>query len=242
MKKRYDEKGNVIYYYESIPSRIMCEQIEFKRLNPAAARAKHDEYIAKFVMDGTDVPLHERFDRHRGFKRPRHKYVQWLAYQGRLDGIFSKEIIEEAKKGFVPKDYNVHHRVPLSFGGENDMSNFVLIEQSVHRMIHTYMLDVFQSRLPEVPVGVEVPDGQKRFVILPKLPRVMTPNDVPKYLRLFSERPKQKMPKSFFIHPQVEEQTKANNPTPTKVLPLQKGRFMHAVRNFWQDLKGIHVR
>lgn len=241
MKKRYDEKGNVIYYYESIPSRIVCEQIEFKRLSPEAARAKHDEYIAKFVMDGMDVPLHERFDRHRGFKRPRHKYVQWLAYRGKLDGIFSKEIIEDAKKGFVPKDYNVHHRVPLSFGGENDMSNFVLIEQSVHRMIHTYMLDVFQSRLPEVPAGIEVPDGQKRFVILPKLPRVMTPHDVPKYLRVFAERPKKKMPKEFFVHP-PREQTKANNPTPTKVLSLQKGRFMHAVRNFWQDLKGIHVR
>ena len=231
MQKRYDENGNVIYFYESIPSRIECEQIEFKRLSPTAARAKHDEYISRYVMGGEDVPLAERFDRHRGFKRPRHKFVQWLAYQGRLDGIFTKEIIADAKKGFVPKGYNVHHRVPLSFGGQNDMSNFVLIEQSVHRMIHTYMLDVFQSRLPEVPDGKEVPEGQKRFVILPKLPKVMTPNDVPKYLRLFGERPKKKIPAAFFVHPPKNDGVSA------------KGSwFKRGLGTIYRHLNHLHVR
>ena len=49
----------------------------------------------------------------------RKAFIKWCAYQGYFDEVFTKQEIKQAKKGQLPKDCNIHHKIPLS--GSNDL-------------------------------------------------------------------------------------------------------------------------
>lgn len=91
-------------------------------------------------------------------------FVQWCAYKGLLDDDFTEEQIERAKKGKLPKEYNIHHITPLSGAGKdnqeiNSFQNLCIISKKLHEYINKYYFD------PQIK--------QKReTLIIPYLPQI----------------------------------------------------------------------
>lgn len=89
----------------------------------------------------------------------RKAFVMWCAYEGYFDGVFTKSEIKKAKKGELPKDCNIHHKVPLSgtYDSEyvNSFENLVVIHKKTHERINR---DIFQPQLNPImtaPFGTQ---------------------------------------------------------------------------------------
>lgn len=90
------------------------------------------------------------------------KFVKWLYRKGFLDAYQDKINLERAKRGKIPHGFDVHHIVPLSGGGTNHVSNFCLIERSLHKFINKKCFDpaVRNLRTGE-SVDIDLPDFPK---------------------------------------------------------------------------------
>lgn len=83
----------------------------------------------------------------------------WCAYEGLFDSILSKNEIERAKHGSLPKDLNVHHKVPLSGSRDlfiNDFSNLTVIHKRTHEFINKYVFAPQLRNLYDKPFGYEI--------------------------------------------------------------------------------------
>ncbi len=102
--------------------------------------------------------MRKEFD-HRNMNQ---KFVKWLYRKGFLDAYRDKINLERAKRGKIPHGFDVHHIVPLSGGGTNHVSNFCLIERSLHKFINKKCFDpaVRNLRVGE-SVDIELPDFPK---------------------------------------------------------------------------------
>jgi len=91
-----------------------------------------------------------------------HKFVKWLYRKGYLHAYTHKINLERAKRGKIPKGFDVHHIIPLSGGGTNHVSNLCLIEQSLHKFLNK---KCFDPALRTIKIGetveIDVPDLPK---------------------------------------------------------------------------------
>ena len=86
-------------------------------------------------------------------------FVMWCAYEGLFDGVLTKNEIEAAKKGALPKDLNVHHKMPLSGSMDlfvNDFSNLTVIHKNTHDFINKYVFAPQLRQLYDKPFGTEI--------------------------------------------------------------------------------------
>lgn len=99
--------------------------------------------------------LRKEFDRRDMNK----KYVKWLYRKGYLTPFSHIINLERAKRGKIPHGFDVHHIVPLSGGGTNHVSNFCLIERSLHKFINKKCFEpALRGRKIGETVEVDVPD------------------------------------------------------------------------------------
>lgn len=67
--------------------------------------------------------------------------------------------MDRISKGKLPRGFDIHHIVPLSGGGTNDLSNLCLIEKSLHRFLNRHCFD---PALKNIHLGetveINVPD------------------------------------------------------------------------------------
>ena len=95
----------------------------------------------------------------------RQAFVIWCAYEGLFDECFTKQEIEQAKRGVLPNDCNVHHRVPLS-GCDNEsvhyFDNLTVIHVKTHERINREIFAPQLRRILNEPYGtvttLEVPE------------------------------------------------------------------------------------
>lgn len=92
-------------------------------------------------------------------------FVMWCAYEGYFDGVLLPKEIEKAKKGCLPDDLNIHHKVPLSGSVDlfiNDFTNLTVIHRKTHEFINKYVFAPQLRQLYDKPFGteieIEVPD------------------------------------------------------------------------------------
>lgn len=90
----------------------------------------------------------------------RKAFVMYCAYEGFFDGVLSKSEIKKAKKGQLPKDLNIHHKMPLSGTYDSDFvnsfENLVVIHKNTHERINR---DIFQPQLNPImlaPFGTQI--------------------------------------------------------------------------------------
>lgn len=89
----------------------------------------------------------------------RRAFICWLAYEGFFNGLFTKKEIKEAKKGKLPPDCNIHHKMPLSGWDDekvNSFANLVVIHKKTHERINR---EIFQPQLNPIikaPVGTQI--------------------------------------------------------------------------------------
>lgn len=89
----------------------------------------------------------------------------WLAYEGFFNGVFTKHEIKKAKKGQLPADCNIHHKMPLSGWDDervNSFDNLVVIHKKTHERINR---EVFQPQLNEL---MKAPYGTKIEIDIPE--------------------------------------------------------------------------
>lgn len=103
---------------------------------------------------------HRRFfDRH-----VRKAFVQYLAYTNWFDGVLTEKEIIEAKKGYLPKDLDIHHIFPLS-GSEskdvNSFTNLTVLHKSTHLAINR---NIFDPQLKDIS---SMPEGKTREIYIP---------------------------------------------------------------------------
>lgn len=92
-------------------------------------------------------------------------FIMWCAYEGYFDGVLTHNEIEKAKRGYLPNDLNVHHKIPLSGSSElfiNDFTNLAIIHKKTHEFINRYVFAPQIRQLINKPYGseinIEVPD------------------------------------------------------------------------------------
>ena len=108
----------------------------------------------------------EKSKRHRQFydRRVRKAFIKYLAYSGWFDGVLEEKEIEEAKKGYLPPDLDVHHIFPLS-GSESmevhSFTNMSVIHKSTHLAINR---QIFYPQLKDVS---SMQEGETREIIIP---------------------------------------------------------------------------
>ena len=86
-------------------------------------------------------------------------FVMWCAYEGYFDGVLSRDEIDRAKKGCLPDDLNVHHKIPLSGSSElfvNDFTNLTVIHKKTHEFINKYVFAPQLRQLYDKPFGTEI--------------------------------------------------------------------------------------
>lgn len=99
--------------------------------------------------------LRKEFDR----RKLNRVFVRYLYRKGLLDKYAHVINLSRAEKGKIPHGFDVHHIVPLSGGGQNKLSNFCLIEKSLHKFINK---KCFEPALRGIKIGqtvaIELPD------------------------------------------------------------------------------------
>lgn len=89
----------------------------------------------------------------------RKAFVMWLAYEGYFDGVFTKSEICKAKKGTLPSDCNIHHKVPLSGCNDlmvNDFCNLTVLHKNTHEFINKYIFSPQLKPIQTAPFGTEI--------------------------------------------------------------------------------------
>lgn len=89
--------------------------------------------------------------------RVRTAFICWCAYEGFFDGVLTEQEIRKAKRGQLPKDLNIHHRMPLSGKdeGANEFNNLTVIHKETHEYINRYVFSPQLKPYINEPYGTE---------------------------------------------------------------------------------------
>ncbi len=109
-------------------------------------------------------PEKSKWQRQYYDRRIKKAFVKYLAYSSWFDGVLEEKEIEEAKKGYLPPDLDVHHIFPLS-GSESmevhSFTNMSVIHKSTHLAINR---QIFYPQLKDVS---SMQEGETREIIIP---------------------------------------------------------------------------
>ena len=89
----------------------------------------------------------------------RKAFVMWCAYEGYFDGVFTKAEIKKAKKGQLPNDCNIHHKMPLSGTAEpyvNEFENLVVLHKNTHEELNKYIFAPQLKAIQNAPFGTQI--------------------------------------------------------------------------------------
>jgi hypothetical protein len=108
----------------------------------------------------------ERVKENRNFYKShvRTAFIAWCAYKGYLDSVLTKYEVERAKKGHLPKDLNIHHKMPLSGmdEGVNEFNNLTIIHKETHEYINRYVFS------PQLKPYINEPYGTTFEIDIPE--------------------------------------------------------------------------
>ena len=106
------------------------------------------------------------------------KIIRTFAKKGWLDGFLTETEVKMAQRtGKLPSDYNLHHFVPIEFGGTNDISNICVMDKRLHQVLHQYQLDLIRTNWmnkSSTPAYLYVPN-QHHVITLDKAGVFFTP-------------------------------------------------------------------
>ena len=115
-------------------------------------------------VDAKDVKTKNHEFRRAGRDSIKAKFLRHIAEKGYLDGILDEEAIATCKKGYCPKGYDVHHVIPLAFGGKNEFGNFCLIERRAHQILNRRLFD---KMLPIIDAFTKDERNEARVLYMP---------------------------------------------------------------------------
>lgn len=147
--------------------------------------------------------LRHEFTRN-GLNSIKSDFLRQLAASGSMTGMFDEESIQLASKGLCPAGYDVHHIVPLSFGGKNRQNNFCLINRNAHRISNRRVFNEMARVLEKAQQ-----DGETRpiYMEIPKFPAVVDTKSVYDYFKT-KEQTEREVKISFLRYLQDKQKVK----------------------------------
>ncbi len=88
----------------------------------------------------------------------------------------AKEYFFARAKGYLPARYNVHHKCPLSCGGQNLMNNLIITDKQTHVLFHKYVWDKIVAILKKS----QTKESERLVsfrVLVPQMPSFLTKDD-----------------------------------------------------------------
>ena len=89
----------------------------------------------------------------------RRAFVMYCAYEHLFDECFTQGEIEQAKRGVLPDDCNVHHRIPLSASDSerlHDFENLTVIHVKTHERINREIFAPQLRTILNAPYGTQI--------------------------------------------------------------------------------------
>lgn len=117
-----------------------------------------------------------------------HKMMNILVKKWAVQGKISPKGLTDFERdcllgGYVPNTMNLHHKIPLTFGGENTEDNFSIINRDVHNYLHWV---IYSPLVREINQYMKKRHQKPMTVVFPKLPLVV-PNIETLYPILMTE-------------------------------------------------------
>lgn len=145
----FQEKNGSLYFYEQ-------------------TRKYTGRFVKIFNRSEDETNYFRRmFTKKYGSSEKGNSFVQKCARKGLFDGVMTPEEVERAKRnGILPKEYDVHHLVPLALGGSNAEENLCVMHKDLHLALHKEHLNMIRNEWDEEAYPnayLHVPDQQKFF-------------------------------------------------------------------------------
>ena len=175
----YDNKDNVriLCGLANLSARNTITVQYIPSLSAEEIQAKREEFLTKYVYETPEGKVNCLIG-------------QW-ALSGQLNEL-APDRLAEAIKGHTPNHMNLHHIVPLSWGGSNDPENLVLISGRVHSFLHRKIYGLVNKKIKEYKDNLGKEPDKPIYILLPKLPRVIqsiydienifTPSEIKQFL------------------------------------------------------------
>jgi len=130
----------------------------------------------------TRQPIQKTHELRKEFKHinATKNFLNYLLDNGYLNRIRNRINIEKIRKGKVPKNFDIHHIIPLSGGGSNALSNLCLIEKSFHKFLNRRCFD---------PALKNVAEGDTIEIDIPDLPPVALYADFQPFINEVLQKP-----------------------------------------------------
>lgn len=160
----------MIHFYENKTNiRILCGLADLNKrtsikvfynisLDREKLNEKRAEFMTKYVQETPDGKTNFLIG-------------QW-ALSGQLNAL-SPNRLAEAMEGRTPSLMNLHHVVPLAWGGSNDERNLILVEGRVHYFLHRKIYGAVNNRIQLYLDELNGNPPKPILILLPKLPRVI---------------------------------------------------------------------
>lgn len=211
---RINLRGFLSYFFKSKRhDELFIQQANEKLLTWFTKRVEQGEGPAALVYHATGVRALHGFtikrityerkadrnayksQREKDFSRVRKAWLKKIAVSAAKEleaaGIPKDKIETMAREGKTPEGYQVHHRLPLDNGGDNNYANLIMIRDDVeHRAVHGYY-NPGEQRIEQLQYGesgeVALPMPPADTVVYPNPARGYIAEPVPnvRFLELF---------------------------------------------------------
>lgn len=202
LKLVFDKSGNAVWSFMAVKEGVKCEKIPIKFLSSEQRKFNREMFTTDKKMNSSIVPLISNYLMTRRvknalinvLKRPkyvkryhiqRHNIVQIFARKGLMDNHFNRKVVELAELfGFKPRDYELHHKTPISWGGNNKPDNITLIQRDLHKRLHQLTSSLVNKAYEKNMAKLYT---CKHYVMLPVLPPVLTKKNIAEYFNGFDD-------------------------------------------------------
>lgn len=172
--KRQDEFGNTVYSFSNVRKGVKTKLHEVRQLSVHEIAWRRVEYMKKARIHWYELtPLERKINKINRLSK--NKFIRDFAKLGHLYEHFASEVVEDARNGFSPDNFDLHHIVPIALGGKDVLRNMVLIHKNAHKpFLHERVFDLLHKKIKPQPADKEIPNGEKVFVEIPVFPYVLT--------------------------------------------------------------------
>lgn len=202
LKLKIDESGNAVWSFSAVKESVPCKKVLIKFPNHNKrimnrrrfSHKKKTNSQAKNLISKSDLPWNIKkavtraLNRNRnsnGYHIQNHNIVQYFAECGLMDGHFNAKTVELSKTfGFKPRNFDLHHQMPICWGGKNNAANMTLIQRALHVRLHKLTTDLLQKKFAH---GTDRYNVAEHYIMLPELPAVLTRKNIADYFYGFDD-------------------------------------------------------
>ena len=198
----FDKQGNAVWSFKAVKEGVRCEKIPIRFLSNGQRKFNREMFGCDRKLNSSIIPLISNSFMTRRVKnalinvleRPRfvkryhiqnHNIVRDFARKGLMDNHFNRKVIELAENfGFKPRGFNLHHKMPICWGGRNYSDNITLIQWRLHERLHQLTTNALAAFFEEnKPNKI----AKAHYVLMPVLPPVLTKKNIADYFNGFDD-------------------------------------------------------